>query len=225
MGGNKTSPTYIIKIRQSWDPFAPRGFSDWSWLLKISNNERLIYAPQIEYVWFNKWNDMFSPSCSNETSSCSCDWNDIIKVSHADQYFWNSASFLSFFALTILLTLFLKKQFHFTFNSQHPITLVGLTFPAGPIDLWWKHWLITREQEQIRPLRYWWFIIHFWGVNGEPYLNCSCLIYTFCSCIKSSAVVGFREGVLMEGRVRLGYLPRTRLCFGVFLALWSDLDI
>lgn len=31
------------------------------------------------------------------------------------------------------------------------------------------------------------------------------------------------EGV--EGQVRLGCLPRTRLCFWVFFALWSDLDI
>lgn len=182
-----------------------------------------------------KW--FFSPSCSNKMSSCSCDWNDNIKVSHGDRYFWNSASFLAFFLSFLSLSSSLCFENLIPLHIQLPtpnfqLLWWGRLLPRcpllGPINLWWKQWLITREQEKIRPLRYWWFIIHFWGVNGGPYLSCQCLIYTFCSCTKSPAVFSVRGGVLMEGmerQVRLGQLPRTRLCFWVFLALWSDLDI
>ncbi len=137
--------------------------------------------------------------------------------------------FVSFFPLTISL-LKLNSTSHSAPNFQllRWGRLLRRCPLLGPINLWWKQWLITREQEKIRPLRYWWFIIHSRGVNGERYLSCQCLIYTFCSCTKSPAVFWVRRGVLMErveGQVRLGRLPRTRLCFGVFLALWSDLDI
>lgn len=176
---------------------------------KISNDKRLIYAPHIKYGWSNTLKAHF-PSSGNKTRRPLC--------------------LLPFFS-SHYLSLFLKLNSASDSTPNFQLLWWGRLVRRpllGPINLWWEQWLITREQEKIRPLHYWWFIIHFWGVNGEPYLSCQCLIYTFCSCTKSPAVFSVQRKVLMEGvegQVTLGCLPRTGLCFWVFFALWSHLDI
>lgn len=148
------------------------------------------------------------PNWSNKMSLCSAAYNSPL-------------SFFGFWNLTPL-HIHLQTSNHSTggrFLQHRPL--------LGPINLWWEQWLITREQEKIRPLRYWWFTIQFRGVNREPYLNCQCLIYTSCSCTKSAAAFFGLGGVLMEeaeGQVKLGRLPSPG-DFWIFLVLWSDLDI
>lgn len=157
----------------------------------ISNNKRLIYAPHITL------NMDDPPNWSNKMSRCSAAYNSPL-------------SFFGFWNLTPL-HIHLQTSNHSTggrFLQHRPL--------LGPINLWWEQWLITREQEKIRPLRYWWFTIQFRGVNREPYLNCQCLIYTSCSCTKSAAAFFGLGGVLMEeaeGQVKLGRLPRGLLDF------------
>lgn len=157
----------------------------------IFNNKRLIYAPHITL------NMDDPPNWSNKMSRCSAAYNSPL-------------SFFGFWNL-IPLHIHLQTSNHSTggrFLQHRPL--------LGPINLWWEQWLITREQEKIRPLRYWWFTIQFRGVNREPYLNCQCLIYTSCSCTKSAAAFFGLGGVLMEeveGQVKLGRLPRGLLDF------------
>lgn len=158
--------------------------------------------------------------CRNRVSSCSCDWNDNIKVSHRPLFL--QQCLIPLFLSSQYLTHSVSKKRNPTLHSTPNFQLLRLgrllrCCPLlGTINLRWEQQLITREQGKIRPLCYWWFIIHFHGVNGEPYLRCQRLIYTFCSCTKSSAVFWVQGGLLMEGvegQVRLGCLPRTRLCF------------
>lgn len=125
-------------------------------------------------------------------------WN----FKRSGRYFCDAASFLSlylFSLLSILLTLFLKLNSTSysspNFQSLRRGRLLQRCPLLVPINLWWERWLITREQEKIRPLGYWWFIIHFWGVNRELYLSCQCLIYIFRGCTKSPAVFGSGRGV------------------------------
>lgn len=135
----------------------------------IFNNKRLIYAPHITL------NMDDPPNWSNKMSRCS--------AAHS-----SPLSFFGFWNL-IPLHIHLQTSNHSTggrFLQHRPL--------LGPINLWWEQWLITREQEKIRPLRYWWFTIQFRGVNREPYLNCQCLIYTSCSCTKSAAAFLVWEG-------------------------------
>lgn len=171
--------------------FFSQSFPSRGLFYNISNNKRLIYAPHITL------NMDDPPNWSNKMSLCSAAYNSPL-------------SFFGFWNLTPL-HIHLQTSNHSTggrFLQHRPL--------LGPINLWWEQWLITREQEKIRPLRYWWFTIQFRGVNREPYLNCQCLIYTSCSCTKSAAAFFGLGGVLMEeaeGQVKLGRLPRGLLDF------------
>lgn len=97
------------------------------------------------------------------------------------------------------------------FNSQLPITWVGpnspLPFPPrGSINLWWEQQQITLERGEIRPLCFWWFIIHF--SIRQPCLISTHLIHTCHSHTKVCAVLLVILGVV-AGQGRAGLPDKT----------------